>query len=123
MGLPWVRLDTNIWSHDKTAELFAGRRHKAFALWVCGLAYAAGHATDGLISRHALATLKFSRKDADQLVEARMWDHAADGAYQIRNYSERQPVKLEVELQNLTNRMNICSRWMKEGKPCSCGQH
>ena len=125
MGFQWSRLDNNIWSHDKTLALLehGAAGHKAMNLYIFGIAYASGHGTDGLISRGALKKMEFTRSSADLLVRERFWDHAENGAYMIRNYSDRNPIKLDDVVTSQLAKISICVRWMRSGKPCSCGTH
>lgn len=124
MGLPWVRLDTNIWSHDKTVDLLERRNgHRAFVLYIFGLAYCGGHETDGHISPGALKLIQGTRAYADTLVDAGLWDHAEGGSYTIRNYADRQVTKQTIEEKAQLARRSVCERWMKSGKECTCGEH
>ena len=55
-GLPWVRLDANIGTHDKLAPLqLTPDGRSAFVLYVCSIGWAGGHGTDGLIPKHTLS--------------------------------------------------------------------
>jgi len=124
MGLPWVRLDTNIWSHDKTVDLLSKPiGYKAFTLYICGLAYCGGHGTDGIISKGALKLISGTRATADALVDVGLWDHIEGGGYMIHNYSDRQIINWDTGATSQSARKSVCVRWMQKGKDCSCGEH
>jgi hypothetical protein len=123
-GLKWVRLDTSIWCHDKTLDLLAMKDgHKAFTLYVFGLSYSGLVQTDGRIPCRALPMIQGTRHLADTLVDAGLWRHMADGAYEVINYAERQQSSETTDKQVESRRRAACTRWMKEGRPCSCGTH
>ena len=123
-GLKWVRLDTSIWAHDKTLDLLAMKDgHKAFTLYVFGLAYSGLIQTDGRIPDRALPMIQGTRRLADVLVDVGLWRHLDGGAYEVINYAERQQSAKTTERQVESRRKAACTRWMKDGRPCSCGQH
>ena len=106
-GLPWVRLDTNCFSHDKTLWLIDQRDgYRAWAVYTFGLAYAGGHGTD---------------KIAQLLVEARLWEYA-EGGWQIRNWEQRQELAVitdaKREAARLGGRKRSCQRYHGDG--CQC---
>jgi hypothetical protein len=123
-GLPWVRLDTNCFSHDKTLWLIEQRGgDRAFNLYIFGLAYAGGHGTDGFIPRHVLGHIHGTEKAAQLLVEARFWEYA-EGGWQIRNWDQRQELSTITEAKRdrqrrAADRTN-CQRW--HGPDCRCWQ-
>ena len=120
MGLPWVRLDSTIMTHDKTALLLSKGRagFEAFALYVGSLAYAGGHATDGYIARHALPVvcppLRAPEKLARLLVDVGLWKYA-EGGWQIPNYLERQ--------QSAATTEKIQSAYRQRGRKGACRRH
>jgi hypothetical protein len=90
MGLPWVRLDAGIASHDKTLYVMGTRGgHRAMAVYMFGLAWSGGHGTDGHIPAAALPMLHGTKADAHLLTQAGLWDKDGDG-WTIRNYERRQ---------------------------------
>lgn len=91
MGLPWFRADTNLPTHDKILALLeASPKGKGAAfVYVCSLAYSAGHETDGFIRRAALPFIHGTATEARLLAEARLWE-VVEGGWQIVNYAERQ---------------------------------
>ena len=96
MALPWFRADTNLPTHDKILELL-GKSPKgkgAAFVYVCSLAYAAGHDTSGFIARAALPFVHGTTHEAQMLAEVRLWD-VIEGGWQIRNWGTRQLVGAE----------------------------
>lgn len=96
MALPWFRADTNLPTHDKILDLI-GRSPKgkgAGFVYMCSLAYAAGHETDGFIARAALPFVHGTPVEARLLAEARLWD-VVEGGWLIRNWGTRQLVGAE----------------------------
>ena len=96
MALPWFRADTNLPTHDKILDLL-GRSPKgkgAAFVYVCSLAYAAGHETNGYIARAALPFVHGTPAEARLLAESRLWD-VVEGGWQIRNWGNRQLVGAE----------------------------
>ena len=121
-GLPWVRLDTNCFSHDKTLWLIDQRDgYRAWAVYTFGLAYAGGHGTDGLIPRHVLGHIHGTDKIAQLLVEARLWEYA-EGGWQIRNWEQRQELTVITDAKRERQRKAAdrtnCQRW--HGPDCRC---
>jgi hypothetical protein len=56
MGLPWIRLDTSMVDNPKVLGLLTETTgHRAAFVWVCCMAYAGKHGTDGFIPREALS--------------------------------------------------------------------
>jgi hypothetical protein len=90
----WVRLDCTLATHRK----FLRAGPEASWLWVCGLAYANQHTTDGAIPREALTALYPSddwspskRKTlAAKLVGVGLWEVQPDGSWMIHGYAEHQ---------------------------------
>lgn len=125
MPLPWVRLDTNIGTHDKILDLLTRKDgHKAFVLYVCALGWSGGQGTDGHIPAGAIAVNHGTRKLADTLVDAGLWEHAPAGAYQIRNCARRQETatvrEIKRTLQQMGAKKTNCKRW--HGPDCGCWQ-
>ena len=92
MGLPWVRLDSNIATHDKVLNLISdpGKgKWQAFTLYTCALGWSGGNGTDGFVPSAALPFVHGTAATARLLVKYALWDEARCG-YQIRNFGERQ---------------------------------
>jgi hypothetical protein len=94
MGLPWVRLDANIATHDKILALASdpsALRWQAAFSYICALAWSGGHGTDGKIPSAALGIVHGNQKTARLLVKYRLWSEATAG-FQIVNFERRQQV-------------------------------
>ena len=124
MGLPWVRLDSNIANHDKVLELVSKRDgFRAFTVYVCGLGYSGAHSTDGLIPGYALAHIHGTEKHARLLVDTALWTYDPDGkGWLIRNWDQRQELSVISEGKRATKRASglkgNCLRW--HGPDCQC---
>jgi hypothetical protein len=122
MSLSWVRLDSNIYTHDKVLWLLNQRDgYRAYAVYTFSLAYSGSHSTDGFIPKVALNVIHGTPKIAVQLVEAKLWDYAEDG-YQIRNWSQRQELAVITESKRRASQLGArktnCRRW--HGPDCTC---
>lgn len=98
MALPWFRADTNLPTHDKILELL-GKSPKgkgAAFVYMCSLAYAAGHDTSGFIARAALPFVHGTTLEARLLAECRLWE-VVEGGWRIRNWGTRQLVGAEAQ--------------------------
>jgi hypothetical protein len=92
MGLPWVRLDANISTHDKILHLISdpsALRWQAAASYMFALAWSGGQGTDGKIPSAALGIVHGNAKTARLLVKYRLWTEATAG-FQIVNFGTRQ---------------------------------
>lgn len=119
MSLPWVRLDANIGTHDKVAELLAHKDGaRAFALYVSSIGWAGGHATDGYIPRHAfhnlIPPLRATPRLAQLLEDVQLWEEA-DGGWCIRNYLARQELAETSERKRAGHSLG--------GKKAACKKH
>lgn len=93
MGYPWIRLDTNLPSHEKFIELseYGDRGLAAGFVYVSSLAYAGANGTDGYIPRGALPFIHGKPSHARLLLEVRLWVEAERG-WKIHNYGDRNVV-------------------------------
>jgi hypothetical protein len=89
MGLPWVRLDTQFGNNPKVVELVAKKQFQAAFAYVCSLAYAGAHGTDGYIPEHCLYLVHATKRDADALVKAGLW-MLSPGGWDINGWDEFQ---------------------------------
>lgn len=98
-GLPWFRMDSDIYVNDKILEVVDqhGTKGKAaLAVYLFALGYSASHLTDGLIKRGILRAVHGSSADARILVEAGLFEDHPDG-WIIRNYYYHQPSRKTAE--------------------------
>lgn len=117
--LPWIRLDSGIMHDPKLIELHARGKHRAALVYVYSIAWSGGYGTDGLITRHALKSIEGRPVDARELVAVGLW-HELDDGWQINAFADYQATGMNYRE---SGRRNACARWMKEGRPCSCGTH
>jgi len=122
MSLPWVRLDSSIYTHDKiTLLLTQPDGYRAYAVYTFSLAYSGGHATDGQIPKHVLPILRGTEKHARMLVEHRLWEYT-DSGWRIHNWEHRQELALisEMKRQNkrLAGKKSQCVQ--RHGPECGC---
>jgi hypothetical protein len=128
MTLPWVRLDANIASHDKTLELISRKDgYRAFTVYICGLGYAGGHGTDGFIPRLALPLIHGTTRHGEMLVDVVLWRPEPNG-WSIHNWADRQELEFVAagkrEMKRMASAKGNCSRWhgptcWRQGKGCS----
>ena len=122
MSLPWVRLDSSIYTHDKIVLLLSAKDGwRAYGVYTFSLAFAGGHATDGHIPRHVLPILRGTDRHAEMLVDHGLWEHAENG-WRIHNWDTRQELALisEMKRQNkrLAGRKSQCVQ--RHGPECGC---
>jgi hypothetical protein len=125
MALPWVRLDSNIGTHDKVLDLLSRPNgHKAFVFYIAAMGWCGGQGTDGVITLAAFTINHGSRKLADLLVDVRLWEHREAGAYAFPTWARRQESAMVREvratLQSMGAKKANCIRW--HGKDCGCWQ-
>jgi hypothetical protein len=130
MPLPWVRLDSNVASHDKILGLKhdpSPKKWQAMASYFCALAWSGGQGTDGYIPAYALETIHGTAATARLLVKHRLWEEAVAG-YKIRNYEARQELEVvsagKREAKRVAAEKGNCSRWhgadcWQAGRGCS----
>jgi len=127
MPLPWVRLDTNIATHDKFLALLADpspRRYQAGLSYVFALGWSGGQGTDGHIPTAALPMIHGTTATARLLVSYGLWDNGSTGGWQIHNYAERQQLAATTDAIRAAQRAGAlranCVRW--HGPDCGCWQ-
>jgi hypothetical protein len=124
MGLPWVRLDSDIASHDKVMRLLSEKDgYRAFTVYICGLGWSGGQGTDGHIPKYALTRLYGLEKHARMLVDVRLWEYDEGGdGWRIRNFDKRQELAIVTEAHRAASEMGgkkgNCLRW--HGEDCGC---
>lgn len=130
MALPWVRLDSNIGSHDKILALLddpSAKKWQAFASYMVSVAWSGGHGTDGRIPKAALPFIHGTEMTARLLCKYRLWE-AQTSAWSIVNYAERQELDVvtasKIEGRRIASEKANCARW--HGKTCwtnkGCGR-
>jgi hypothetical protein len=119
------KLYADLLSDEKLLDLMQRRAagKSAFAVHALALAWQALHLKDGFISPHVLeGALYGTRSDANALVKCGLWSEVP-GGWEIHGYAEANLTKADVALRSLQGRIDICRRYMREGKPCSCEHH
>lgn len=125
MGLPWVRLDSNIATHDKILALLTRRNGRGIAFsYCCALAYSGGNGTDGHIPFAALPFIHATKKDVETMVEVGLLDPDPYG-WTIRNWADRQQLTAVSESLRAGQRRGAlkanCVRW--HGPACGCWEN
>ena len=120
MALPWVRLDSNIATHDKILDLLddqkASKAVKYQALWsyCAALGWAGGQGTDGEIRKTALPFIHGTEQTARLLVTYRLWSETPTG-WHIVNFEMRQELEAVTagkrEAQRAGAAKGNCKRW------------
>lgn len=124
MSLPWVRLDSNIGSHDKVTDLLSDpsqKKWQAAFSYTVALGWSGGHGTDGRIPKSALPFVHGTPTTARLLVTYRLWEEGA-GCWRIVNYAERQQLAIVSEekrkAQSLGGKKARCRE--NHGPDCGC---
>lgn len=123
MSLPWVRLESNIMTHDKIIALLGMKDgHRAALVYVFSLAWSGGQGTDGHVPRAALPLLSGTEKHARMLIETRLWEYADGENYRIRNFDLRQELNIVAEgkraARQAAARKGNCIKY--HGPECGC---
>lgn len=110
MGLPWVRLDTQLPSNPKLLELVARKQQAAAFAYVCSLAYSGMHGTDGFIPETALPFVHGTKAIANQLVAVGLWI-PAPGGWDINGWDEFQISDEEAKRRRERAQKAAAKRW------------
>lgn len=117
MGLPWVRLDSHIATHDKILALLSDpstAKWQAATSYMFAIAWSGGQGTDGFVPKLALGMVHGTQKTARLLEKYGLWDEATAG-WTIRNYAERQLLSDTADdkarMQRLASAKANCARW------------
>ncbi|HET7386871.1 MAG TPA: hypothetical protein VFJ19_09450 [Nocardioidaceae bacterium] len=126
MSLPWVRLDSNIASHDKILSLLddpSPKKWQAAFSYTCSIGYCGAQGTDGLIPFGALAFVHGTKATAGLLVSHFLWRPDPLG-WTVPKFLERQ--QSQADSQRIRNARRVasskgnCIRW--HGEHCGCWQ-
>lgn len=122
MGLPWVRLDSNVASHDKMLWLIdqpGGWR--ASTVYLFSLGWSGGQGTDGHIPTHAVRAVHADKRTVELLVAGKFWEPCPNG-WMIRHYQDRQELAVVSDAKRSSARLGArktnCSRYHAPG--CEC---
>lgn len=118
MSLAWVRLDTAFPSNPKLLAMIGEREgHRAACVYLCSLAYAGGHGTDGFIPREALPFIHGRMADANRLVMHGFW-LPQPGGWLINSWDEKQVSDAETQARRKKAQNAAYVRWHgKEDQP------
>lgn len=127
MALPWVRLDSNIYGHDKILALKSDpspKKWQAIAVYMMSFAWSGGQGTDGFIPNYALEQIHATAVIARLLVKYGLWDDGIAG-YWIRNFADRQQLttdqKTPEEIKQSQHIGGIKGNCIKyHGRECGC---
>lgn len=113
MTLPWVRIDTNLPTHDKILALLSDTstsRWQAAFSYVCSIGWSASAGTDGLLPIGALPMVHGTPRTAALLVKYRLW-HTDMNGFQIHNYARYQQLTRTSEEKSELGKRGACARW------------
>lgn len=114
MGLPWIRLDTSMPDNPKILGLLDERDgHRAAFVWVCCLAYAGKHGTDGFIPRAAMPFVHGRSADFARLVACSALNQVA-GGWEIHGWSEFQESSEDSQKRRERAQRAAAIRWSKD---------
>lgn len=98
--MPWLRIDTGFARHRKVGQL----TDREFRVHVSAMCWVAEYATDGHIPAACFPDIRgLTRKIADRLVVAGVWEHAGDG-YRIHDWLDYNITAEEAARQQETKR-------------------
>ncbi|OZC80229.1 hypothetical protein CH274_13420 [Rhodococcus sp. 06-418-5] len=116
-GLPWIRLDTDTFSHPKILEMLSEKKHQAVVLHLAAMCYAGKHGTGGHIPKVALRVLPGRAMDVTDLVKAELW-HIDAAGWRIHGWEEYQLDDEERQKRRQRARKGGCIK--NHGINCGC---
>lgn len=125
MSLPWVRLDSNLATHDKILALLDDKPatlvYRAAFSYTCSLGYCGGHGTDGLVPFSAVPFIHGNKQTAELLVKHELWAPDPLG-WRLPKWDVRQQSDAVTNATRNAQRRGAlkanCTRW--HGKDCKC---
>lgn len=112
--LRWVRLDTGFPSNPKVLELAHQGRHRAIAVYLCGLAYAGSQGNEGWIPEYALPHIHGTKREARYLVDIGLWIARPRG-WTIHDWLDYQPSNDVVRERTERAKAAALIRWNENG--------
>lgn len=106
----WVRLDCAFSRNDKVLSLVEQGQWRAIALYAFALGHSRDQKTAGFISRGALPMLHGRPRDAQALVEERLWI-VDGGGWLINDWADYQETDAEQEARSKRARHAAGMRW------------
>jgi hypothetical protein len=117
VSLPWVRLDSNIASHDKILALLSDpspKKWQAAASYMFALGWSGDHGTDGRIPQAALPFIHGTTQTARLLVKYGLWEEKT-AAWEVKNFAARQQLSVvtaaKQEVRRIASEKANCTRW------------
>jgi len=105
--MPWFKVDDSLADHPDIIALLetkAGR--EGLGLWTIAGSWCARHLTDGLLPASLPRRIGFTKKHADALVKAGLWEVTDDG-YRFRNWLKYQPSREQVTAQRAVTKRRV----------------
>jgi hypothetical protein len=132
--LTWARIDCDLIGHPKVTRLLAGPKGPERALlYLASILDAVKRETDGHVpgtafTRYGALSQYGKAADAAALVTAGLWDVDPDGdGWWVHDFADYQPTRTTLDAAYVRRSAGgaraVCARWMRAGKPCTCGQH
>ena len=113
MGLPWIRLDTSMPDNPKILGLLDERDgHRAAFVWVCCMAYAGKHGTDGFIPKTAARFVHGRSSDFAHLCAVSALK-VVPGGWEIPNWDEFQVSDEAAKERRIRAQKAAAARWSK----------
>jgi len=113
MGLPWIRLDTSMPDNPKLLGLLTEKDgHRAAFVWICAMAYAGKHGTDGFIPREAVPRINGRNVDMARLVAHELLTEDA-GGWVVRSWDEYQVSDEQAQKRREKAQAAARARWSK----------
>ena len=114
MGLPWIRLDTNMPDHPKVLGLLTEKDGRALAfVWICCMAYAGKHETAGFVPREAISRVNAKPADMAALVRHGLLTEIP-GGWEIHGWDDYQLSSDEHRERRERAKYAAAVRWSKK---------
>lgn len=94
--MPWFKVDDSFPTHPKVLSISRKDRAAAVGLWTLAGGWCAAQLTDGHLAVHMVGELASSKRYADLLVTARLWERT-DSGYVFHDWADWQPTRAQVE--------------------------
>jgi hypothetical protein len=120
MGLPWVRLDTDIFDHPKLLALEEAGHYRAIVLHLKAMVYTGKHELAGFLPEVCIPMLTAANPmlsenaptEIQTLLDACLWT-AQPGGYSMHGWEDRQFVSNEAKARSAKARVAAQARWAK----------
>ncbi len=119
-GLPWVRIDCNLYQHPKMLELLDRKDgHRSAWVFICSVCYSGQFGTDGYIKPSQLPAIHGRQVDAENLAAVGLWD-VVPGGWLVHDYADYNPLRSTSDQVRKAKRAGgargACHRWHQQ--PC-----